>query len=406
MDTQAPRSSRVAMADGKHQRSLAVAREEGAVLVIVMVFCMIFVILGLSMFWLSASQIRSTETERTDVKAFNVAEAGVDAGLLALKGSWPTATDDHAAVTTDDLKTSLQTVNPTLWDPSRSDASEFLQVAIYDNSEDGATVTEPPAEAKRALYDANNDGMMFVDASANVDDDRHRILVLAEKKKWTLTFPEGTALFADAVASNGQGFGIEIEEGGPPIYYYVNDSLGKGIDPGDGVSTLPTSTTFEAVFTDAMRRALEGMAKNQGHYYTDDDEAETFLKKGPETTGGSVVYVDSPDAIDISGNTQIGSEEEPVIVVIDTPDGSCNVWDMTGNADFYGVLVTIGDSQLKGTCSVHGAMYCQGTLDNKGTGSSAELYYNQKVIMNLNRQYIISVNIVPNTWEEYTLPKT
>jgi hypothetical protein len=26
--------------------------------------------------------------------------------------------------------------------------------------------------------------------------------------------------------------------------------------------------------------------------------------------------------------------------------------------------------------------------------------------MNLNGQYTISVNIVPNTWEEYTLPQT
>ena len=28
---------------------------------------------------------------------------------------------------------------------------------------------------------------------------------------------------------------------------------------------------------------------------------------------------------------------------------------------------------------------------------------NDDVIANLNRQYVISVNIVPNTWEEYTI---
>ena len=43
---------------------------------------------------------------------------------------------------------------------------------------------------------------------------------------------------------------------------------------------------------------------------------------------------------------------------------------------------------------------------NKGTGSSGEINYNEKVIANINAQYTISVNIVPNTWEEYTLPKT
>ena len=95
-----------------------------------------------------------------------------------------------------------------------------------------------------------------------------------------------------------------------------------------------------------------------------------------------------------------------MLVVIDTPDGSVNTWDMKGTADFYGVLVSLGDSTLRGTCGIHGAMYCKNIVSNKGNGSSGEINYNQKVIANINGQYVISVNIVPNTWEEYTLPKT
>jgi hypothetical protein len=46
------------------------------------------------------------------------------------------------------------------------------------------------------------------------------------------------------------------------------------------------------------------------------------------------------------------------------------------------------------------------TLNNKGNGSSGEITYNAKCITNINGQYVISVNIVPNSWEEYTLPRT
>ena len=81
------------------------AGERGSVIVIAMVFVMIFIIIGVALYWLISSQTRSTETERTDVKAFNVAEAGVDAGMLALKLDWPRHDWDVATVDNDLLKT-------------------------------------------------------------------------------------------------------------------------------------------------------------------------------------------------------------------------------------------------------------------------------------------------------------
>jgi hypothetical protein len=69
-------------------------------------------------------------------------------------------------------------------------------------------------------------------------------------------------------------------------------------------------------------------------------------------------------------------------------------------------MVTIGDNELRGTSAMHGAVYCSGTFSNKGNGNSGEINYNRTVINNINRQYVIDVNIVPNTWEEYTLPRS
>jgi hypothetical protein len=380
--------------------------ERGIVIVVVMMFCLVFLVLGLALYWLSVGQIRSTETERKDVKAFNVAEAGVDAGMLALKLNWPFTAVDTVNVDGYLIKSALQAKNSTLYDSTNSSPSEFLRVVVYDNSEaDKPTevVTEPPAVEKRVFWDANGDGKMFVDATSDVQDDRHRILLLAERQVWNLYFPVGMALYANQVAANGQGYDIQIEDGPSTVFYDVHDVQGKGINAGVGVSPLPTPSTFDQVITESLIHALEGLAVQKGTYFTDDGAAETFLTSG--NAGGSVVYVKSASAVEISANTQIGSVDAPVVVIIDTPDGSVNGWDMRGSADFWGILVVLGDTTLRGTCSTHGALFCSGTLDNKGNGSAAELYYNSTVIQNINRQYVLSVNIVANTWEEYTLPE-
>lgn len=391
------------------QRNLRAGGEAGAVVVVVMVFMLVCIIVSVSLFWLVSSHRRAAETERTDVKSFNVAEAGVDAGMLALKLDWPTQSGYQVTVDLELLKQSIQG-DPTLsrlWDPNNP--SEFIQVEIYDNVDAAGNLTWIPNmdPATRVLWDSNSDGMMFVDATANVDNDRHRILILAQKEYWQLTFPVGMALFAGAVDSNGKGLAIEIENG---LYatYDVQDTLHKGINPGDNVEQVDTPTTFDAIFTPAMQRALEGIAVSQGTYFEDVAEATKCLTEPSDApaANGKVVYVRSNSAISIASSVQIGTEDEPVIVVLDTPDGSVNTWDLKGTADFYGIIVNLGDTTLRGTCSTHGALYSEGTLLNKGTGALPEIYYNQKVINNLNRQYTISVSIVPNTWEEYTLPRS
>ncbi|MCX8032908.1 MAG: hypothetical protein N3B14_05920 [Thermoleophilia bacterium] len=387
------------------------ARESGVVLIVVMAFVAVFAATGAGLYWLVSSQTNATELERTDVKAFNVAEAGIDAGMLALKLNWPDAPDKVAAVDNDILKTVIQQNSPGLWDPKRSNPSEFIQVEIYDNVDASGNTTSVanPDPSTRVYWDSNKDGLMFVDSTANVDDDRHRILILAQRQYWDLTFPVGLALWSGVVDSNGQGLYVTVEDPNPAPYvpyafYDVHDAQGKKISAGYAVAPAPSASSFNEVFPESLRAALEAIAREQGTYFTSDTQASAFLASGQ--AGGKVVYIKSNSAVTISGDKRVGSKDSPVVVIIDTPDNSENVWDFRGTADFYGVLVTIGNSTLRGTSGIHGALYCSGTLLNKGTGSSGEINYNQTCIQNINRQYTISVNIVPNTWEEYTLPRS
>jgi hypothetical protein len=395
------------------RRRPAPSAENGSVLVIAVVFIAIFAVMSVALYWLINSQVKSTELERIDLKSFNVAEAGIDAGMLALKLAWPDRTGEQVSVDDPLLKEALQAANPGLWDPSRSSPSEFIEVSVYDNSDSlGRTVTVPPENpAQRVYYDANvnadgtiGDGKMYIDATANVDDDRHRILILAEMHRWDISFAPGLALWAGVADSNGQGLEVCIESGTPPVYYDVHETQHKGVDPGPGVQQAPHFTSWESIFNPALHLSLLGAAKSAGTYFTDENEAEDFLTSADAY--GSVVYLKTDGSVNIGGNSQIGTVEKPVVVVVDAPDGSEIGWDMKGTADFYGVLVVIGDCTLRGTCGIHGALYTEGTVQNKGNGNCGEIQYNDQVLKNIRAQYVMSVNIVPNTWEEYTLPRT
>jgi hypothetical protein len=384
--------------------------ERGSVMVIAVVFVLVFTIMGVALYWLVTSQTRATETERTDVKAFNVAEAGIDAGMLSLKLAWPRKAGATATVDEALLRQSLRDLNPGLWLPTEDgelDPTDFLQVHLYDNVDPETGETTVVADMNAPAWDSNRDGKMFVDSTSNVDNDRHRILVLAECQKWELTFPATLALWAGVVDSNGQGLEIKIEDGTPPIYYDVHDAQHKGLDPNppDQVLAAP-STDFESVVSTATRLALLRIAQDERTYFSGADAAaaaSAFLASGQ--ANGKVVYVKSDTAVELAGDTQVGTVDEPVVVVIDNGDNVCdNVWDFRGTGDFYGIMVVVGNSILRGTSGMHGAMYVSGMLSNQGNGQCGEINYNQKCIDNINGQYTISVNIVPNTWEEYTLP--
>jgi hypothetical protein len=387
-----------------------VTEERGALMVVAIVFAVVFVTLGIALYYLVASQTRSTETERTDVKSFNVAEAGIDAGMLSLKLDWPRASTAVATVQQSLIISALRSSNPGLYLPKVNgveDVSAFLVIDIYDNVDPATGLTTTVANAAAPKWDSNGDGKMFIDSTANVGNDRHRILALAEKQKWEFNFPATLALWANQVDSNSLGLSISLENGSYPVYYDVQDTQHKGVDPIPADQVLPYTSAkgFTSVCSPAQQAGLAKAAQDRGTYFegpTAADDASAYLSSG--LARGAIVYVKADTGITLTGNKQIGSEDEPVVVVIDTPDGTENTWDMKGTADFWGILITIGNSTLRGTCGVHGAMYVSGTLANKGNGESGEINYNQKCIANINRQFVISVNLVPNTWEEYTLP--
>lgn len=378
---------------------------DGSAVVIAVIFAAVFVMTGLGLYWLITSQQRSTELERTDVKSFNVAEAGIDAGMLTLRLAWPrtsTMALDMASYSSE-VKTYLQEASSELWDPSRSDASEFIQIYVYDNVDadgDDTTVAYPSAPT----WDSNEDDLMFVDSRSNVNDDRHRILIMAQRESWGLDF-DTFALVCDTIDANGQGLSILIDDAEGDVYYDINDAEGKGINDKDTeVEPSPTDVEFDDFITDGLAMKLLLIAQGMGSYFEGvdaEDDASEFLDSGD--ANGKVVYVKSDESVHLSGNNEIGSIDQPVVLILDTPDDAENVLAITGTDNFWGIVIVLGDGALKGTCAIHGAVYVSGTLLSDGTGHNGEIYYSDAVLKAINRQYTLAVKLVPNTWEEYTL---
>ena len=109
--------------------------------------------------------------------------------------------------------------------------ADFLQVYIYDNVDTRRGV--PPASPIPAHPSGTPTATAGCSSTprANVGDDRHRILILAEKQQWQLSFPATLALWSSVVDSNGQGFQVSIEKGTPAHLLRRPRRPAQGVDP-------------------------------------------------------------------------------------------------------------------------------------------------------------------------------
>ena len=216
-----------------------------------------------------------------------MAEAGVDAGMLALKLDWPRhdCGRGHCGQRSAQDRPSKRTPSG-LWDPSRSTPSEFIQVSLYDNVDSDAGTTTTVADPDAPKWDSNGDGMMFVDSTSQ----RRRRPPphphpgrAAEMGAHLPGF--NLALWATTVDSNGQGLEIKIEDGTPPIYYDVHDVRAQGHRPQDGgAADASPSTDSTSVFARwPWSDALAEIAKGRNTYFDGADavaQAEAALSTG------------------------------------------------------------------------------------------------------------------------------
>jgi hypothetical protein len=373
--------------------------QDGAIIIIVMMFVLVFLIVGVALFLLVRSSNSATALERKDVKAFNVAEAGVDAAMSELRSGWPRFEGDPSVAVDPTEFRSLYPNTAQFPDPSHG---VFINAITYDNTSDNPT----SVEGNREFWDSNGDDVMWIDSEADVDNDRHRILVLVKRLKMPVELPD-VALVANTAGGNGQGLDVSVDpaylgdipEGGADVVYTGKGTFNKDVSPGANIEMITqASNPFWSYVSDALLGNLRIMAEGAqpSSLFNNDAEAASAYLCDPLTGPGSVVYLESTEEpIIIGGNTDMGTPNKPVILVIDTKNSGYAI-DWRGTSAFYGVVIVVGNAELRGTNDIFGC------VENKG---GPGIKYNGDYIRRLNTLHTLSVAIVPNTWEEYTIPK-
>ena len=369
------------------------SNERGATLILIIGVVAALAILAAAMAVLTVNVQHNTATARTQSKAFNVAEAGIDAGQAALWVSWPT---DAAA------GSSLQ-VDPTTFQHQFSSTEfpepktgPFIDVKFYDD--EGASANPGMNEDKN--YDFNNNGYMWVVSSGATGTRAAKVQAMVKKVTLDARIREGVGLLTEGVLTT-KGTGDQPVVGlDPPAaaasVYAIGGWNGNGnTEMEGGISLNPDADTdLNDIFPDVILQYLSDDVARPALkvYHTQADIPAAAWSTQPRVIVIEQGGVDAKDIPDTDGSS-LWSEDDPGILIVLSGDMK-----QTGQKKtIYGIVYLMNGILLEGNAEIHGMCIAKGSADLRGTRA---VNYNANVIANLNRPIVLSVKQVPNTWRE------
>jgi len=382
--------------------------QRGASLILIIGVIAALAIMASALVVLVANVQGNTARDRGRVKAFNVAEGGIDAAQNMLWQQWPTSTSTVQDFDTDAFRGLFDTTEF----PDPAVGQSFVDVQIRDDV-DG-----------NAKYDATRNGILVIDSTARVGRSAGRVQVQVQRIPFDLRIRDGVALYSDGLLTlNGVGssvsgfispFDVMPPATGAMVYGQGGLDKSQNVNfPTDTVKFLTDpSVTANDIFPDAIRDELIRLADKNGNRIDASQADKNFWLKAftkyPHVVAiksGSLT-VTSAD-IPMSNNPQwpppaAGTDkwifgpgpDEPLpgIIIVENGDLTFN-----GNAFFFGILYSMHGFVDTGTTEVHGMVITKGPATLKG---SRNIVYDPNVLANLSKIVPISVRLVPNTWKE------
>lgn len=371
--------------------------QQGATLVLIIGVVATLAILAAAMVLLLTNVQHNTATHRTQSKAFNVAEAGLDAGQAALWVNWPEDATEGAALSVDPTDFKQQFDADEFPDPT---TGQFIDVEFVDD--DGDAVN--PGMNTACNYDNNGNGYMWIVSEGATGSRVAKVQAMVKKVTFDMLIKEGVALYTDGLleikgTGNQPVIGIDPPATVASVYCGTGPDAHGNPDYEAGVSVNPDSeTTLQDVFPDDTLNYLIEVAVGAGKYYeTQADVPTEAWATEPRVIvidHGGVDAKDLPDTdTDAGGHATVWSEDEPGVLII--LDGDLN---QTGQKKtIYGIVYIVNGLLLRGNAEIHGMCVAVGSADCRGTRA---VNYNANVLANLNRPRVLSVKLVPNTWRE------
>jgi type II secretory pathway pseudopilin PulG len=373
-------------------------KQDGATLVLIVGVVATLAILAAAMVALSANVQRNTSQTRTQAKAFNVAESGLDAGQAALWATWPSDAAVGASLGVDPTTFHAQFDGDEFPAP---DSGQFVDVEFYDD--DAADNQPPPVNPGMNTaynYDKNANGYMWVVSRGATGTRAARVQAMVKKVTFDMLIREGVALFTEGqLQTKGTGnqpvVGLDEPATAASVY-----ALGGWFPNGNGeleggISMNPdTDTELNDVFPDDTLAYLIEAATAAGKYYQTQAEvpAEAW-ESDPRIIVIDHGGVDAKDFPDTDGGSTVWTKDHPGVLIVLGGD-----MDQTGQKkSIYGVVYLADGILLRGNAEIHGMCIAAGSADLRGTRA---VNYNAEVIANLNRPQVLSVKLVQNTWRE------
>jgi hypothetical protein len=358
--------------------------QQGSSLILIIGVVAALSVLAGALVILTVNVLNNTARHTSQARAFNVAEAALDAGQAAAWVSWP----------------SVDTTPTLPGDFGAKFPASDVTVTYYDDDGSG---DPSPAIDPDAHGDLNGNSLMWIVAEADAGDRRAKVMALVEKITYTVTLKEGVALYTD---SDGvfKGTGNQPVMGVDPpatsAVAYVRGTIDQnGQSDISNITMNPdTTTTMSTVFPDEILAALIEKAQGDGKYFTSSvGIPSTIWATDPRVVvvaNGNVDLKDIPDTdTDANGADSIWSADHPGILIVLNGNVDCSGQKKT----MYGIVYILGGVLLTGNAEIHGMVVAKGVVDLRGTRA---VNYNQEVISNLNKPVIQSVRIRPGTWRE------
>lgn len=373
-------------------------KQDGGTLILIVGVVAALAILATAMVALSANVQHNTAATRTQSKAFNVAEAGLDAGQAVLWANWPSDPATGAAIGVDVDAFQEEFDSGEFPDPS---SGEFIDVEFYDD--DAADLQPPsvnPGMNTAYHYDKNGNGYMWVVSQGATGSRAARVQALVQKVTFDMLIKEGVALFTEGILqTKGTGnqpvVGIDRPAVAASVYALGGYTSNGNAEMEGGISLNPdTTTTLNDVFpADTLAYLIDAATAAGKYYQTQADVPPEAWESYPRIIVVDHGGVDAQSIPDTDGGSTVWTVDSPGILIVLGGD-----MDQTGHKkSIYGVVYLANGILLRGNAEIHGLCVAQGSADLRGTRA---VNYNAQVIANLNRPQVLSVKLVPNTWRE------
>jgi hypothetical protein len=373
--------------------------QQGATLVMIIGIIATLLILSAAMIGVVWNTRHATSSGVTQVKAFNIAEAGLDAGQQALWLNWPTASSTVLPSVPADAFRSEFASYP---DPR---TGQFIDVQFFDNT---GSITNPGINMN-SHRDENGpggtaDGYMWVVSRASTGTRSAKVMSLVQKVQYQPTIKSGVAIAtAGLLDLRGTGnqpvIGLDPPATAASAYCGTLSQSGQP-DVQSGIGTVTGTTQdmiTQEIFPDEVLTNLIAAANGAGKEYpTINDVPASAWASTPRIIvidSGGIDLKKVPDTDPVGSPSTIWSQDDPGILIV--MGGDLN---STGqNKTLYGIVYLESGLILGGNAEIHGMVVARTSAWAHGTRA---IVYNQNVLDNLNKPVVLSVKQVPNTWRE------